>query len=111
MTSPEPSGHGEAKQRSHAKSSPRKTLYILNGPNLDLLGERETELYGRQTLAAIEEKCSKTAKGLGIEIVFRQTNEEGTLVDWIHEARVKAMGIVINAAAYAAHFCRHYGRT
>ena len=77
-----------------------KTIYILNGPNLNLLGTREPEIYGAETLADIEKKCSSKAKALGLSIVFRQTNIEGELVNWIHEARDKAHAIVINAGAY-----------
>jgi 3-dehydroquinate dehydratase II len=77
-----------------------KTVFILNGPNLNLLGTREPEVYGADTLASIEQKCAAKAKVLGMEIVFRQTNVEGELVNWIHEARGKAAGIIINAGAY-----------
>jgi 3-dehydroquinate dehydratase-2 len=75
-------------------------LYILNGPNLNLLGTREPEVYGRATLADIEKLCRDAAKKHGFEIVFRQTNVEGELVDWLHEARTKAAGVVLNAGAY-----------
>jgi 3-dehydroquinate dehydratase II len=77
-----------------------KSIYILNGPNLNLLGTREPDIYGADTLALVEEKCAAKAKTLGLQIVFRQTNVEGELVNWIHEARLKAHGIVINAGAY-----------
>ncbi|MBG1231911.1 type II 3-dehydroquinate dehydratase [Aestuariivirga litoralis] len=75
-------------------------IYILNGPNLNLLGQREPEVYGHDTLASIEAMCRAKAKGLGLDIVFRQTNIEGELVNHIHEAREKAKGLVINAGAY-----------
>ena len=75
-------------------------IYILNGPNLNLLGTREPEIYGADTLAMVEEKCTAKAKALGLTIDFRQTNIEGELVNWIHEARLKAQGIIINAGAY-----------
>ena len=75
-------------------------LYILNGPNLNLLGTREPEVYGNGTLADIEKLCRDAAKKHGFEIVFRQTNVEGELVDWLHEARTKAAGVVLNAGAY-----------
>ena len=75
-------------------------IYILNGPNLNLLGTREPEIYGADTLAMVEEKCVAKAKALGLAIEFRQTNIEGELVNWIHEARLKAQGIIINAGAY-----------
>ena len=74
-------------------------IYILNGPNLNLLGTREPEIYGADTLTMVEEKCAAKAKALGLTIDFRQTNIEGELVNWIHEARLKAQGIIINAGA------------
>ncbi len=76
------------------------TVYILNGPNLNLLGLREPDIYGHDTLASIEDLCRNKANGLGLEIVFRQTNIEGELVNHIHDAREKAQGIIINAGAY-----------
>ena len=75
-------------------------VFILNGPNLNLLGKREPGIYGTATLADIEALCAKTGKGLGLKIDFRQTNIEGVLVDWIQEAGEKAKGIVINAGAF-----------
>jgi 3-dehydroquinate dehydratase-2 len=77
-----------------------KTIFILNGPNLNALGKREPGIYGGTTLAGIEEDCGKAGAALGLEIVFRQSNHEGDLVDWIQEAGEKAAGIVINAGAY-----------
>jgi 3-dehydroquinate dehydratase-2 len=78
-----------------------KTVYLINGPNLDLLGTREPEKYGRATLADVEELCRATAKSHGLAIVCRQSNHEGEIVEWIHEARAKkAVGLLINAAAY-----------
>jgi 3-dehydroquinate dehydratase II len=77
-----------------------KNVYILNGPNLNLLGTREPEIYGADTLADVETRCSAKAKALNLSISFRQTNLEGELVNWIHEAREKASGIIINAGAY-----------
>ena len=76
-----------------------ETILILNGPNLNLLGVREPEIYGRDTLADIEEACLERASELELKIEFRQTNHEGELVAWIQEARGTASGIVINAAA------------
>jgi 3-dehydroquinate dehydratase II len=75
-------------------------IYILNGPNLNLLGTREPDIYGADTLADVEAKCAAKAKALGLTIVFRQTNVEGELVNWIHEARGSASGIILNAGAY-----------
>ncbi|MDH3281544.1 MAG: type II 3-dehydroquinate dehydratase [Gammaproteobacteria bacterium] len=76
------------------------SILILNGPNLNLLGTRQPEVYGHTTLADVEAMCAEKAKTLGIEIDFRQSNHEGTLVDWIHEAKGKHQGIIINAGAY-----------
>jgi 3-dehydroquinate dehydratase-2 len=75
------------------------TVYVLNGPNLNLLGVREPAVYGRTTLADIEARCRARAGTLGLEIEFRQTNHEGRLVDWIQEARQAAQAIVLNAGA------------
>ena len=78
-----------------------QTLYVLNGPNMNLLGTREPEKYGRSTLADVEKLCRATAARFGLEIVFRQSNMEGELVNWIQEAQAKgAAGIVINPAGY-----------
>jgi 3-dehydroquinate dehydratase II len=77
-----------------------KSILVLNGPNLNLLGTRQPEVYGRTTLADVEAMCAEKARALGIEIDFRQSNHEGTLVDWIHEAKGKHDGILINAGAY-----------
>jgi 3-dehydroquinate dehydratase II len=74
-------------------------VYILNGPNLNLLGVREPSIYGRDTLADIEERCLARAAALNLQIEFRQTNHEGQLVDWIQEARESADGIILNAGA------------
>jgi 3-dehydroquinate dehydratase II len=76
------------------------TILILNGPNLNLLGVREPETYGTDTLADIEEACLERAASLGVTVDFRQSNHEGQLVDWIQEARDGADGIVINAGGY-----------
>lgn len=77
-----------------------KPLYVLNGPNLNLLGTREPEIYGSATLLDVENMCKKRAAEFNYEIDFRQSNHEGELVDWIQEARDKACGIIINAAAF-----------
>ncbi len=75
-------------------------ILFLNGPNLNLLGQREPEVYGRSTLADIEAKVRSRAQTLHVEVEFRQTNLEGELVDWIQQARTKSDVIVLNAAAY-----------
>ena len=75
-------------------------VYVLNGPNLNLLGSREPEVYGRQTLSDIEKAVAQRAKKTGLEVVFRQSNHGGVLVDWIQEARTKASGVIINPGAY-----------
>jgi 3-dehydroquinate dehydratase-2 len=76
------------------------TIFVLNGPNLNLLGLREPEVYGSDTLNDIEDRVRARGKTLGFEIDFRQTNVEGQLVDWVQEARTKAKGLIINPAAY-----------
>ena len=77
-----------------------KTVYVLNGPNLNLLGTREPHIYGAETLKDVEALCRKSAKAHGFEIEFRQSNIEGEIVTWIQEAGRKAVGIVINPAGY-----------
>ena len=75
-------------------------FYVLNGPNLNLLGQRQPEIYGRETMADVEANCRKVAEAAGHEIFFAQSNREYELIDWIHEARGKAAGIVINPGAF-----------
>jgi 3-dehydroquinate dehydratase-2 len=78
-----------------------KTVYVLNGPNLNLLGTREPKTYGHATLDDVEKLCRETAKRHRFVIEFRQSNHEGEIVDWVHAAAAeKAAGIIINAAAY-----------
>lgn len=77
-----------------------KTIFLLNGPNLNLLGVREPEIYGHDTLADVEERCMAHAKTLGVTLDARQSNHEGVLVDWIQEARGNADAIILNAGAY-----------
>jgi len=77
-----------------------KPIYVLSGPNLNLLGTREPEIYGRDTLDDIRRRCEARAKALGHTIEFRQSNHEGELIDWIQEARTKACALVINPAGY-----------
>ena len=78
-----------------------KNVLVLNGPNLNLLGQREPELYGRQTLADIEADCIEVGLGLGLRVDCRQSNHEGELVDWVQDARGAFAGLVVNAGAYS----------
>src|ERR1700728_4311369 len=78
-----------------------KTIYILNGPNLNLLGARQPEIYGRATLADVEKLCRAAGDQHGVAVEFRQSNHEGQIIDWIQEARAqKAAGLIINPAGY-----------
>ena len=77
------------------------TIFVLNGPNLNLLGTRQPEIYGRRTLGDIEAACAAKAAELGFDLDFRQSNHEGELVTWIQEAGAKAAGIIVNAGAYS----------
>ena len=78
----------------------KRKILILNGPNLNMLGLREPEIYGHQTLKDIETLCRKTASRLNMMIDFRQSNHEGELVTWIQKARGQIQGLIINGAAY-----------
>lgn len=77
-----------------------KSILVLNGPNLNMLGVRQPELYGRESLDDIGRACAARGKALGLAVDFRQSNHEGELVTWIQQARGRAAGIVINPAAY-----------
>jgi len=77
-----------------------KPIYVLNGPNLNLLGTREPEIYGRDTLEDVRRLCEARAAELGTAVEFRQTNHEGELIDWVQEARERASALIINAAGY-----------
>jgi 3-dehydroquinate dehydratase-2 len=74
-------------------------IAVLNGPNLNLLGERQPDIYGNETLDDVEKRCVVHAELFGYDLEFRQSNHEGTLVDWLHELRNTADGFVINAGA------------
>ena len=76
-----------------------RTIFILNGPNLNLLGKRQPEIYGRETLADVGNDCAALGRQFGLDTDLRQSNHEGQIVDWIHEARGTAAGIVINPGA------------
>jgi 3-dehydroquinate dehydratase-2 len=77
-----------------------KLIYILNGPNLNLLGKREPEIYGSDTLEDVGKACTALGKDLGLETSLKQSNSEGEIIDMIHQAREDAAGIIINPAAY-----------
>ena len=77
-----------------------RLVYILNGPNLNLLGKRQPHIYGHDTMADVEADCRKVAAAHGLEIRYHQSNREYEIIDWIHEARETAGGIVINAGAF-----------
>ena len=78
-----------------------KPIYILNGPNLNLLGQRQPEIYGRETLADVALACSELAEELGVSVRCLQSNHEGQLVDWVQEARGQGAAVIINAGAYS----------
>lgn len=86
-----------AKNSSKSKLLP---IYIINGPNLNLLGTREPEIYGRASLGEIETLCAERARGHGLSTVFLQSNKEGELVEYLQEARTSASAVLLNAAAY-----------
>ncbi|SMF45509.1 3-dehydroquinate dehydratase [Tistlia consotensis] len=77
-----------------------KLVFVLNGPNLNLLGKRQPQIYGSDTLADVEALCRQTGGAFGFDIRFHQSNAEHEIIDWIHEARETASGLVINPAAY-----------
>ena len=77
-----------------------RLVFVLNGPNLNLLGKRQPHIYGHETLADVERDCRSLANELGLELRFHQSNREYEIIDWIHEAREGACGIVINPAAF-----------
>ena len=77
-----------------------RPIYVLNGPNLNLLGVRQPHIYGSTTLADVEAMVTKHARHVGLAVTFRQTNHEGVLVDWVQECRTQAEGLILNAGAY-----------
>ena len=84
-------------------------ILILNGPNLNLLGTREPEIYGRDTLSDIEHKCRLHGQAIGCEIDFQQSNSEGEIVDWIQLAQQESDGIIYKPRSLYAHICCYYG--
>ncbi|MDB5534749.1 MAG: 3-dehydroquinate dehydratase, type [Hyphomicrobiales bacterium] len=80
--------------------SPLLAVHVLNGPNLNLLGKREPVIYGHETLVDIEQHLAAKAQDAGIDFVFRQSNHEGDLVEWIHQAGAAGAGVILNAGAY-----------
>lgn len=77
-----------------------RLVYVLNGPNLNLLGKRQPQIYGHETLADVEADCKRAATILKLDLRFHQSNREYEIIDWIHEARETAAGIIINAGAF-----------
>ena len=77
-----------------------KSIHVLSGPNLNLLGTREPEIYGRDTLEDVRTRCEARAASRGVSVVFRQSNHEGVLIDWVHEARESASALILNPAGY-----------
>ncbi|WDD91401.1 type II 3-dehydroquinate dehydratase [Burkholderia sp. FERM BP-3421] len=78
----------------------KPTVLVLNGPNLNLLGTREPHIYGVETLPDVERRCAAEADALGLALEWRQSNAEHVLIDWLHDARTRVHGVVINPAAY-----------
>ncbi|HEY2047778.1 MAG TPA: type II 3-dehydroquinate dehydratase [Caulobacteraceae bacterium] len=77
-----------------------KPIFVLSGPNLNLLGSREPHIYGKETLEDVRRRCEARAAALGHAVEFRQSNHEGVLIDWVQEARTAALGLVLNPAGY-----------
>ncbi len=77
-----------------------RLVFVLNGPNLNLLGKRQPHIYGHETMEDVEAMCRETCKALGMDLRYHQSNREYEIIDWIHEAREKAFGIVINPGAF-----------
>jgi 3-dehydroquinate dehydratase-2 len=86
-----------------------KPIHVLSGPNLNLLGTREPEIYGKDTLDDVRARCEARAASHGRSVVFRQSNHEGVLIDWVQEARESASALVLNPAGYGSHLDRSAG--
>ena len=95
-----PSAEAQWRHSSGRAFAMTSTILILNGPNLNLLGKRQPHIYGHETLADVEAQCQILAGELGLTLVFKQSNAEHQLIDWIHEARETVAGIIINPAAF-----------
>lgn len=95
-TTPRRPGSGDSEMPTRRMSAP---ILILNGPNLNTLGQRQPEIYGRETLADVEARCREHASAAGVALEFRQSNLEGELIGWIQEARGRVRGLVLNAGA------------
>lgn len=93
----------EGAGEERGKPSMAGAIYLLNGPNLNLLGQREPEIYGSDTLADVEARCRAAAETHGFTLIARQTNREYEMIDWLQEARTAAAGVVINPAAFSYH--------
>ena len=91
---------GTTASKGWEAATTNRTVYVLNGPNLNLLGKREPEIYGHETMADVEAACRRAGEALDIAIRFHQSNREYELIDWVHEAREDAAGIIINPAAF-----------
>jgi 3-dehydroquinate dehydratase II len=91
---------GTTASKGWEAATTNRTVYVLNGPNLNLLGKREPEIYGHETMADVEAACRRAGEALDIAIRFHQSNREYELIDWVHEAREDAVGIIINPAAF-----------
>jgi 3-dehydroquinate dehydratase II len=96
----EPSCSDPSNEPNEAERPMSRTVHVINGPNLNLLGKREPDIYGYESLADVEAQCRALAAELALSIEFRQSNAESQIIDWIHEARENAAAIVINPGAF-----------
>lgn len=100
QTHPRPSPQRDPAAQAEVTSSGRPVVAVLNGPNLNLLGARNPEVYGRDTLADVERRCEERAAAYGLVADCRQSNHEGVLIDWVHELRTSCVGLIVNAGGY-----------
>src|SRR3974377_350527 len=89
-----------AQSQDSSAGATSRLVFVLNGPNLNLLGKRQPHIYGHETLADVERNCREVGSELTLDIAFHQSNREYEIIDWIHEARETACGIVMNPAAF-----------